>query len=103
MAQPPARAFAPYDILDAFNADRGFEVARVGARHYQQPVGVIGDARVDVPRPNAQLNAAGLANVQRNLHDLELMRQRHDERMWNVPAVPLPPPRMRGPQYFGWE
>ena len=103
MAQPPAQAFDFYDRLDAFNADRGFEVARVGARHYRQPVGVIGDARGDVPRPNAQLNAAGLANVQRNLHDLELMRQRHDERMGNFPAVPLPPPRMRGPQYFGWE
>jgi hypothetical protein len=95
--------------------DRGFGLARVRARH-QQPAEGMGAARADqllnppaeyVPRPNAQLDAAGLANVQRNLHHLELLRQQHDERMGNVPVAPPgvqnPPPRRHGPQYFGWE
>jgi TRIAD3 protein (E3 ubiquitin-protein ligase RNF216) len=121
MAQPPTPALAPYNDPDVFrepiDADRGLELARVRARHHQAVAEGLRVARADpipnlpapyVPRdPNAQLNAAGLANVQRNLHHLELMRQQHDERTGNVPIAPpgvqLPPPGRRGPQYFGWQ
>lgn len=94
MAQPPPQVFAhnPDVFRGPIHVDRGFGLARVRARH-QQPVEGMGAARADqlpnppahppagyVARPNAQLNAAGLANVQRNLHHLELLRQQHDER-----------------------
>lgn len=124
MAQPRAPEFAPLDDPHMFqrgpvHVNRGFGLARVRAQHPQPPVG-IGAAGGDpipgpppgwVPHvPNAQLNAAGLANVQRHLHDLELMRQQHDERTGNVPmAVPgaqRPPRRVvdwREPQHYGWQ
>jgi hypothetical protein len=121
MAQPPPQAFAhnPDVFRGPIHVDRGFGLARVRARHQQHVEGV-GAARADqlpnpparlpaeyVPRPNAQLNAAGLANVQRNLHHLELLRQQHDERTGNVPVAPPGvqnlPPRRHGPRYFGWE
>jgi hypothetical protein len=119
MAQPPA----PAPVLPPFNGpvhmDRGFgfgRARRVRAPH-QFPAAVAGadqppnpdpPAAPYVPRePHNQLNAAGLANVRRNLHQLELLRQRHDERTGNVPMAPpgvqLQPPGRRGPQHFGWQ
>lgn len=116
LAQPPAQGFAHHNpdvFRGPIHVDRGFGLARVRARH-QQPAEGMGAARADqipnAPAPyhaNVQLNPAGLANVQRNLHHLELMRQQHDERTGNVPTAPpgvqYPGPRGRGPQYFGWE
>lgn len=50
---------------------------------------------VPMPDPNAHLNRAGMANVMRNLHQLELLRQQHDARQGNV-AAPVVQDRHRG-------
>jgi hypothetical protein len=111
MAQPPAPAIPPFN--GPVHMDRGFGLGRVRAPQ-QQPEAVARADHVHIPQapyvprnPNDELNAAGLANVRRNLHQLELLRQRYDERTGNVPVAPpgvqLQPPGRRGPQYFGWQ
>jgi hypothetical protein len=118
MAQPPAPAIPPFN--GPVHMDRGYGLGRarrVRAPH-NFPAAVAGADQLPDPNPPAapyvpraphnQLNAAGLANVARNLHQLELLRQRHDERTGNVPMAPPPdvqlqPPGRRGPQHFGWQ
>lgn len=52
----------------------------------QQPAGYAYGAAAYQPIPDMPLNAAGLANVRRNLHQLEYMRQQHDARNGNFGA-----------------
>lgn len=97
-AQPAAVAMANIQrqLLQGGPVPNGFVQRPPVQRNLQA---AFNDARAppaaQMPDPNAQLNRAGMANVMRNLHQLELLRQQHDARQGNVPE-PVVHGRHRG-------